>query len=136
MRERTCWPERPSSSEEAAEELMEEAVVKGRYPFLKIIGPDGKQRGMLTDRGMISLTMEGAKSLLLTGAYTVEIQNFTLSGSVFAVGIDSATDDIRIGDEVVVAHKGEIRGVGAALMNNRDMEEGKRGVAVRVRHHA
>jgi len=121
---------------EAAEELMEEAVVKGRYPFLKIIGPDGKQRGMLTDRGMISLTMEGGKYLLAAGAYTVEIQNFPLTGSVFAVGIDSATDDIRIGDEVVVAHKGEIRGVGAALMNNRDMEEGKRGVAVRVRHHA
>ncbi len=120
----------------AGEILMDGATVKGRYPFLKIIGPDGKQRGMLTDRGMISLTLDGAVALLDAGVYTVEIQDFPLSGSVFAVGIDSATRDIRVGDEVVVAHKGEIRGVGTALMNYRDMTEGKRGAAVRVRHHA
>ncbi len=120
---------------EAGERLMDGAKVRGRYPFLKIMGPDGKQRGMLTDRGMISLTMEGAKALLDAGAYTVEIQDFPVSGSIFAVGIDSATPDIRIGDEVVVAHKGDIRGVGTALMNHLDMAGGKRGVSVRVRHH-
>ena len=120
---------------EGARNLMEGTSVKGRYPFLKIIGPDGRQRGMLTDKGMISLTLDGARALLDAGAYTVEIQDFEISGSIFAVGIDSATPDIRIGDEVVVAHKGEIRGVGTALMNGRDMAEGKRGAAVRMRHH-
>jgi len=120
---------------EAAERLMDGATVKGRYPFLKIIGYDRGQRGMLTEKGMISLTLKGAESIAEAGAYTVEIQDFPVTGSIFAVGIDSATDDIRIGDEVVVVHKGEVRGVGTALMNYRDMIEGKRGVAVRIRHH-
>lgn len=120
---------------EAAERLTDGATVKGRYPFLKIIGPDRKQRGMLTEKGMISLTLEGAERIAGAGAYTVEIQDFPVTGSIFAVGIDSATDDIRIGDEVVVVHKGEVRGVGTALMNYRDMVDGKRGVAVRIRHH-
>ncbi|MBI4392848.1 MAG: DUF5591 domain-containing protein [Euryarchaeota archaeon] len=121
---------------EAGADVMEGAQVMGRYPMLKIM-KGRTQVGMLVpERAGISLTMDGAKSLLDAKTYCVEIEDFRPKGSVFAVGIKDATDDIRVGDEVVVHHKGEVRASGKALMCGRDMREAGRGEAVEVRHHA
>jgi archaeosine synthase len=120
---------------EIGESLMKGAEVKGRFPNLKIM-KDGTQLGMLgADRGMISLTLAGAKAIARSGGYGVEIDDFQVQSTVFAVGVLNADDEIRIGDEVVVKHKDEVRGIGVAMMNPREMVESSRGVAVKVRHH-
>ncbi len=121
--------------DEAADRLFDGAVeVRGRYPDLKMF-KGGVQLGMLTgERGMISLTLDGGKAIAPAMRYWVEIDDFQVRGNVFAVGVKSADPEIRLGDEVVVGHAGDVRAVGVAYMNARDMKELKRGEAVRVRH--
>ena len=120
----------------AGEALMEGAGIRGRYPDLKIIAR-GVQRGMLTrQRGMVSLTLEGADILARQSVYSVEIEDFEVKGDIFAIGVKEASEDIRIGDDVVVKHGEEVRGVGVAAMSYKAMIEGKRGVAVKIRKHA
>jgi archaeosine synthase len=120
---------------ELGEKLMEGTEVKGRYPALKLM-KGSEQLGMLSaERGMISLTLAGAKVISKIGGYNVNIDDFSVQSTVFAVGVLAADEGIRIGDEVVVKHKDEVRGVGVAMMNPGEMVESTRGVAVKVRHH-
>ena len=97
---------------------------------------NNKQLGMITkDRGMISLTLDGAERILASHKYWVEIHDdFTLIGSVFATGVKDADEKIRIGDEVVVTKKGTLCGVGVAQMNGKEMKELRHGEAVKIRH--
>ncbi|MCK5548066.1 MAG: DUF5591 domain-containing protein, partial [Thermoplasmata archaeon] len=121
---------------EVGENLLEGAEVKGTYPFLKII-KNGKQVGMLgPERGMISLTLDGAEIIGKQKGFRVEIEDFEPQSTVFAVGVTNADEEFRIGDEVTVMHDGDVRGVGVAVMSPMEMVESKRGIAVRVRHHA
>jgi archaeosine synthase len=119
-----------------AHHLMDNCIVRGKYPYQKIM-QNQTQRGMLTEeRGLISLTLDGAKCLHAQGQYWVEIaDDFTLKGSVFAPGIIDADDSIRIGDEVLVKKKESLCGVGVALMNGNEMKELEYGEAVKIRHH-
>jgi len=87
------------------------------------------------ERGLLSLTMDGARRLLGRTGYEVEIGDFRPSGTVFMPGVLSAGRDIRPGDEVLVTHAGALRGVGVALMSSSEMERAKKGGAVRMRHH-
>ncbi len=90
---------------------------------------------MLTpDRGMISLTLEGGEALMGKGIGQIEIGDFELKGNLFAVGIISADESIRPGDEVIMIHNGRLEGVGVANMSGTEMSDAKRGEAVRVRH--
>ncbi len=115
-------------------DLVKDSVIKGRYPNLRII-KNNKQVGMLVgDRGMISLTIEGGKILVSKRKYFVEIDDFKLKGDVFAVGVNDADPDIRIGDDAIIMHKNVLKGVGVAVMSPEEMIESKRGVAVKVRH--
>ncbi|MFO8132603.1 MAG: DUF5591 domain-containing protein, partial [Thermoplasmatota archaeon] len=115
--------------------LLDDAVVKGRYPRFRVFR-DGGQLGMFVpERGLFSLTLDGAGWLAGLGRYRVDIEDFTPLGSVFAVGVVDADPDIRCGDEVVVVHDGDIRGVGEAAMNGDEMQESTVGEAVKVRHH-
>ncbi len=117
------------------EALLKDAEVKGRYPRYRIISR-GKQRGMLVpERGLISLTMEGARKLKEKGIYQAQIDDFEPKGSVFAVGVKKASHEIRPEDEVMVMHEDELRGVGPASMSGKEMEKANRGEAVRLRHH-
>ena len=119
---------------EAGERLCEGAQVQGRYPNLRIVRSAG-QVGMLTgDRGLISLTIDGGRILAPSGCYTVDIEDFELKGNLFAVGVSKAAPEIRVGDDVVIAHEGHVRGVGVARMCSAEMELAERGEAVRVRH--
>ena len=87
------------------------------------------------ERGLLSLTMDGARRLLGRTGYEVEIGDFKPSGTVFMPGVLRSGADIRPGDEVLVTHSGELRGVGVALVSSAEMERPGRGGAVRMRHH-
>jgi archaeosine synthase alpha-subunit len=119
-----------------AEALAAGAHLEGRYPFLKLIGPEG-QRAMLTqDRGQLSLTLQGARVLQGLGRFQVEIDDFRPRGGILAPGVQRATPDIRPEDEVLVVHKGELRGVGRAVVSGEEMAKLRKGEVVKVRHHA
>ena len=126
-------------SRDIADLLMDgDTYAIGKFPYWKFIREvDGKkiQMGMMTpERGMVSLTLEGAEVLAKVGYATVEIMDFELKGNLFAVGVVRADPRIRIGDEAVIVCNGEVRGVGVAEMCGREMTDLKRGIAVKVRH--
>jgi len=120
----------------AGDALCEGAESFGRWPFVKLL-KGRSQLGMLTaERGMVSLTVEGARALARTGAYCVEIEDFKPKGNLFAVGVEDATPEVRIGDDVAVVHRGEARAVGVARMCSAEMKLAERGEAVHIRHAA
>ncbi|MFO1536186.1 MAG: DUF5591 domain-containing protein [Thermoplasmatota archaeon] len=123
---------------EVAAAMTAGATTHGRMPFLKL-ERNGVQVGMTTpDRGVLSLTLEGAKMLAAHQTKRVFIQDFPLrkTSSLFAVGVTSADPDVRAGDEVVVLCGDEVRGSGVAQMSADEMTHLRRGVAVTLRHHA
>jgi len=119
-----------------ATQLLEGCTVRGKYPYYKIMN-NNRQIGMITqERGLISLTLDGAERLTDAAQYWVEVfGDFSLKGSVLAPGVKDADESIRIGDEVVVRRQGKVAGVGVALMNGSEMKESRHGEAVNVRHH-
>lgn len=121
---------------DAAAKLMEGTRAQGRWPAPKIMAGSTQLAMLPPERGLLSLTLEGARRLASTGAYVVRIDDFAVRGSVFAVGVDAADPQIRVGDDVVVMHQDEVRGAGVAVMSGPEMAECERGEAVKVRHHA
>jgi archaeosine synthase len=118
----------------AGDALCEKAHVAGRWPHFKIFR-DREQLGMLTgERGMVSLTLEGAKTIAASGTYCVEIEDFEPKGNLFAVGVERASSDVRIGDDVAVVRAGDVRAVGVARMCAAEMMIAERGEAVHIRH--
>jgi archaeosine synthase len=116
--------------------LLDGAQADGRWPNIRII-KDGTQLGMFTgNRGMVSLTMAGGELLSSKDAYWVEIDDFAVRGNLFAVGVEDASDTIRIGDDVVVRHGSDARAVGVARMSSAEMKLADRGEAVHIRHSA
>ncbi|MBN1861928.1 MAG: DUF5591 domain-containing protein [Candidatus Thermoplasmatota archaeon] len=132
MRSLACYQFSP----DLADLLMKDCTVCGKYPYQKIMHKT-TQLGMLTEeRGLISLTMDGAKRLMNSGQYHVDIHDdFILKGSVFAPGILNADEKIRIGEEVLVIRRKQLSGVGVALMNGIEMSTSSQGEAVKMRHH-
>jgi archaeosine synthase len=119
---------------DAGDRLCERASSKGRWPYVKAFR-DGAQVGMLTpDRGMVSLTLDGARTLADAGAYCVEIEDFEPKGNLFAVGVEDSSPEVRIGDDVAVVHRGDVRAVGVARMCAAEMRLAERGEAVHIRH--
>ncbi len=118
---------------EAGLRLAKGATFRGRFPDVRLIR-DGKQVAMHTGRGMLSMTLEGGAILSDADAYWVEIEDFIPKGNVFAIGVVNAAQEIRAGDEVVVRHQVEVRSVGTARLNAREMIDLERGEAVHVRH--
>jgi len=118
--------------EKDAVELLKNCTIKGKYPYRKIF-ENGKQLGMIIqERGLISLTLDGAQKI---NDYIVEIyDDFELKGSVFSPGIKDADEQIRIGDEVRVNNKKKIVAIGVAQMNGEEMVESTHGEAIKVRH--
>ncbi|MBW3584074.1 MAG: DUF5591 domain-containing protein [Euryarchaeota archaeon] len=124
----------------AADALFAEADdTGGRPPVIRVFsgGQRGKQLAQVVpQRGLLSLTIHGAKALFAGGqAKVVEIDDFVPRGTVFAVGVKQADPGIVPGDEVVLVHDGEVRGVGPAVAPGPEMTVLKRGPCVEVRHH-
>ena len=119
---------------DGGEALLEGCTVSGNYPYSRI-SSGSKQMGLLTpERGMISLTLDGAERLASKGLNLVEIEDFDLTGNLFAKGVKKADPIIRIGDEAIIMRNGEVEGVGTASMSAAEMTVSERGEAVRVRH--
>jgi archaeosine synthase len=114
-------------------------------PFVKLVRKEADghevQLAMTTpERGVLSLTLDGARILARHGRKRVRIGDFRPKGtsSLFAVGVEGADPDVREGDEVVVVHGDgdDVRAVGVARMSAEAMTHLKRGVAVTLRHTA
>jgi archaeosine synthase len=119
---------------EAGATLTEGCEVSGSYPYSRFM-MGRTQMGMLTpDRGMISLTIDGAERIATSGKFLVHMKDFEMTGNLFAVGVESADPDIRIGDEAIVMRKGKVEAVGVATMNGEEMADSAKGEAVRIRH--
>ncbi|MDD1743627.1 MAG: DUF5591 domain-containing protein [Methanomassiliicoccales archaeon] len=119
---------------EDGEALLEGCNISGNYPYSRI-SRGNRQMGLLTpERGMISLTLDGAEILASKGLNLVEIEDFDLTGNLFAKGVKNADPIIRIGDEAVIMRNGAVEGVGIASMSSAEMTASERGEAVRVRH--
>ena len=119
-----------------AAEMTAGAQAHGRMPFVKLVR-DGVQLGQTTpDRGVLSLTIDGARILAKHGLKRVFIQDFKpkATSTLFAVGVTGADPDVRTGDEVVVMHKDEVRACGVAQMDAASMTHLMRGSAVTLRH--
>lgn len=122
---------------EAGHAVVEGAEVRGKMPFLKLIDPGTNDQLAMTtpERGYLSLALEGGRRLLEAGHYRVEIEDFTPRGTVFAVGVRGADDEIAPEDDVVLHHAGEFRGVGRAMAPGSEMARMQKGPCVNVRHH-
>ena len=116
-----------------AEKFLDGCVVKGKFPGYKIYCNGKQVASYVVSRGTFALTFAGG--LKIGKNYWVEIDDFYPKGSVFAVGVKNADDRIRVGDEVIVFYKDEMRGVGIAKMNGEEMTESEHGEAVKIRHY-
>jgi archaeosine synthase len=122
--------------EGAGEALFDDLQVTGRYPKLRAHDADGEQLAALVPNyGVLSFTLAGARRWLERGLPTrvVEIDEFVPHGNVLAPGVVDASDEIRVGDEVVIQGPSAF-GVGRAEMSGPEMVESARGVASGVRH--
>ncbi len=84
--------------------------------------------------GKFTINKQSAQWFIENGKFLVEIDDFKPTANIYAVGVLSATEDVRQEDEVVLHHKGQMRGVGIAKMPSRAMVDLKKGVAVKVRN--
>jgi archaeosine synthase len=122
--------------EGAGEALFDDLQVTGRYPKLRAHDADGEQLAALVPNyGVLSFTLAGARRWLERDVPTrvVEIDDFVPHGNVLAPGVVDASDEIRLGDEVVIQGPSAF-GVGRAEMSGPEMVESTRGVASGVRH--
>ncbi len=126
-------------NEAVAAELTDGAVAHGRMPFVKLDRAN-VQVGMTTlDRGVVSLTLDGAQALAKHKTRRVFIGDFTpkKTSTLFAVGVTSADPDVRAGDEVAIVRASDpakVLGCGVAQMDAASMTHLKRGVAATLRH--
>ncbi len=115
--------------------LLDGTRLTGRYPNLRIFRGD-RQLGMLTgQRGVISLTLDGAEAICReVPGYCVNMGDFDLVGNLFAPGVLEAGKDLRKGDEAIVMRAGAVEAVGVASMSALEMLDAAKGEAVHVRH--
>jgi len=123
--------------EGAGDDFLGDFELQGRYPKLQALdGDSGEQLAALVPQyGTLSLTLAGGRRWVEsdTPVKRVEIDAFVPRGSVLAPGVVDASDDIRVGDEVVVEGP-KAFAVGRATMPGPEMVDATRGMAVEVRH--
>ncbi len=120
----------------AGDELFGALSVDGYLPGLRVHDDDGEQLATIVPKyGTLSFTLAGAQRWNESDVPTnrVEIDPFVPQGSVLAPGITSASESIRVGDEVFVEGEKAVA-VGRAKMHGAAMESSSRGIAVEVRH--
>jgi len=120
----------------AGDALFEDVQTESRYPKLRVRDGDDEQlAAMVPQYGVLSFTLAGARRWVESDAPTkrVEIDDFAPHGSVLAPGVVDASDDIRVGDEVVIEGPSAFA-VGRAAMSGPEMVESTRGIATSVRH--
>ncbi|MFQ5800988.1 MAG: PUA domain-containing protein, partial [Candidatus Hydrothermarchaeales archaeon] len=106
-------------------------VVKGFQVY------DEKEKLVATiDRssGFLALSLRGAERLSSFGRYIVEVSFNPETNSIFCSGIEGADPLIRPWDETIVKYRGEVVGVGKAVLSGEEMERAKKGLGVTLRH--
>ncbi|MEN6328740.1 MAG: DUF5591 domain-containing protein [Methanobacteriaceae archaeon] len=86
------------------------------------------------DTGLFSLNLRGGQLLNEVNVNGVEIDFNLETNTLFAPGVVDSAPKILPRDEVVITRKGEVVGVGKAVMSGEEMKNAEKGVAVRVRH--
>ncbi len=101
---------------------------------MDMVTKNGKALFVFNEKlGKFTLNRNGADIFLDAGKNIVYIDDFRPTSYVFNAGITNATDDIKPGDEVILVHDSEIRGVGTALISYRAMIDLNHGAGVKVR---
>lgn len=108
-----------------------EARIKGREVYSQ-----GEVIARLGNRGFLNLTLKGGKILAQSERYTVHIDFQPRTNSILCPGVTGADREIRPRDEVAVVYRGEVAGVGKAVLSGQEMLEAGYGVAVRLRKRA
>ncbi len=121
--------------EGAGDALFDAFGLQGRYPKLTAMDGDDQLAALVPRYGMLALGLAGGRRWIESDVPTrrVEIDDFVPHGNVLAPGVLDATEDVRVGDEVVVEGPSAFA-VGRAAMPGPEMPESTRGVAVDVRH--
>lgn len=114
--------------------LFSDCAMAGRFPQVKVVRERVQLATISQANGMLVPTIDGARLLAEKGIHTVRIENFEITGNLFSVGVESASPEIRVGDEVAVVRGSELVASGAARMSGEEMTQSKRGEAVRIRH--
>ncbi|WP_337860232.1 DUF5591 domain-containing protein [Ferroplasma sp.] len=83
--------------------------------------------------GRFSITPESGKFFLDNNKFNVTIDDFTPTSTVYAMGIQDATPDIKAFDEVIMSYNNELRGTGTAMMPYMSMIDLENGSAIKVR---
>ncbi|EHQ36648.1 archaeosine synthase subunit alpha [Methanoplanus limicola] len=105
-------------------------MIKGRFGREKVLKGKTQFFSIDNDTGLFRPTFNGWQ--LLGGIYRVRIDNFIPQGDILAPGVISCGPEIRPGDEVLVSGESALA-TGRAVMGPAEMENSRRGVAVRVR---
>jgi archaeosine synthase len=113
--------------------VLEKLTMIGPYPNIDILLDNEHFMHFNRKKGEMTLSLKAAKMLADKNRYSVTIGNFEPKGTVFAVGILDATEDIRKEDEVAIIIEGQAVGAGTAKMNYIDMKEQEYGEAVKIR---
>jgi archaeosine synthase len=119
-----------------ARDIFSNCAMAGRFPQVKVVRDKIQLATISQANGMLVPTMDGAVLLAEKGIHTVRIEDFEITGNLFSVGVESASPEIRVGDEVVVVRNGEPVASGTARMSGEEMTQSDRGEAVRIRHKA
>jgi archaeosine synthase len=115
-------------------EIFSKCAMAGRFPQVKVVRDKVQLATISQANGMLVPTLDGAKLLAEKSIHTVKIEDFEITGNLFSVGVESATSEIRVGDEVAVVRNGELAAAGTARMSGDEMAQSNRGEAVRIRH--
>ena len=120
---------------EAGAALLRDARLAGKPPAWRLaLRGGGQLASLVPDRGLLSLTLEGAERVATAGRYRVLMDDFELKGNLFAVGVSGADPEVREGDDVAVVRGDRVVAVGVARMGAEEMVGSRRGIAVAVRH--
>ena len=121
------------NTREADEMIPSDYKLKGRFDR-RLMHDDEQIAVLHHDNGLYSLNLKGGAILKDIGINWVEIDFDLQTNTLFAPGVVDAYPEILPKDEVVIIRKGEVVGVGKAIMAGEEMKRGEKGVAVRVRH--
>lgn len=96
---------------------------------------EGKPVLVFNDRlGKFTINKASAAWFVENSRFMVEIDDFKPTANIYSVGVLDVTGDVRQEDEVVLHHKGDIRGVGIAKMPGDMMVALRKGTSVKVRN--
>jgi len=115
------------------DKVLEKLTITGRYPNIDILLDNEHFMHFNREKGMVALSLKAAKILADIHRYSVTIENFEPKGTVFAVGVLDATEDIRKEDEVAIIIDGKAVGAGTAKMNYIDLRLQEYGEAIKIR---